>query len=112
MQTCRTILPFFLKGEIYEQKTIREAEATKVVENTFRDINIAYVNELAKSFDHMGIDLVSVLRVRANKPFGFLAHFPGCGVGGHCIPVDPITLSVKQRKKWYRTFLPTTSTRN
>ncbi|QQS58701.1 nucleotide sugar dehydrogenase [Candidatus Peregrinibacteria bacterium] len=82
----------FLEGEIHEQKTIREAEATKVVENTFRDINIAYVNELAKSFDRIGIDLVSVLRGAANKPFGFLAHFPGCGVGGHCIPVDPYYL--------------------
>lgn len=99
--SCKRAAQFyrsFLKGEIYEQKTIREAEATKVVENTFRDINIAYVNELAKSFDRMGIDLVSVLRGAANKPFGFLAHFPGCGVGGHCIPVDPYYLISEAEK--------------
>lgn len=79
-------------------KTIREAEATKIVENSFRDINIAFVNELAKSFDKIDIDLFNVLRGAATKPFAFMAHWPGCGVGGHCIPVDPYYLIEKAKK--------------
>ncbi len=71
---------------------LKEAEAAKMVENAFRDINIAFVNELAMSFDKAGIDLVSVLEGAATKPFAFMQHLPGCGVGGHCIPVDPYYL--------------------
>lgn len=82
----------FLKAEVNEISSLRAAEATKVIENTFRDINIAYVNELAKSFDAMGIDLIEVIQAASNKPFAFMPHFPGCGVGGHCIPVDPYYL--------------------
>jgi nucleotide sugar dehydrogenase len=73
-------------------QSIREAEAVKVVENTFRDINIAYVNELAMSFAKLGIDVVHVIDAAATKPFGFMPHYPKCGVGGHCIPVDPYYL--------------------
>ncbi len=72
--------------------SIKEAEAVKMVENSFRDINIAFVNELAMSFDKAGIDIVNVINGAATKPFGFMAHYPGCGVGGHCIPVDPYYL--------------------
>lgn len=72
--------------------TIKEAEAVKVVENSFRDINIAFVNELAMSFHKMNIDIVNVINGAATKPFSFMPHFPGCGVGGHCIPVDPYYL--------------------
>jgi len=68
------------------------AEATKIIENTFRDINIAFVNELAKSFDKLGIDVVEVIKGASTKPFAFLPHWPGCGVGGHCISVDPYYL--------------------
>ncbi len=82
----------FIDAEINELSTIKASEATKIIENTFRDINIAYVNELAKSFDIMEIDLVEVINAAANKPYAFMAHFPGCGVGGHCIPVDPYYL--------------------
>lgn len=82
----------FIDAEINEVSTIKASEATKIIENTFRDINIAYVNELAKSFDIMGIDLVEVIKGASNKPYAFMAHFPGCGVGGHCIPVDPYYL--------------------
>lgn len=87
----------FLKAEINEMETLKEAEATKIIENTFRDINIAYVNELAKSFDVMGIDLKKVLDGASNKPFAFIPHFPSCGVGGHCIPVDPYYLIEKAK---------------
>lgn len=82
----------FLKGNINEVSSIKIAEATKIVENTFRDINIAYVNELAKSFDAMGIDLIETLKGASNKPFSFMAHWPSRGVGGHCIAVDPYYL--------------------
>lgn len=91
----------FLQADVREMATIREAEATKIIENTFRDINIAYVNELAKSFDVMKIDLVTVLQGAASKPFGFMPHFPGCGVGGHCIPVDPYYLINRAMKSGF-----------
>jgi UDP-N-acetyl-D-glucosamine dehydrogenase len=86
---------FITKAKIYEVSSLEIAEASKIVENTFRDINIAYVNELAKSFDAMGIDLHETLQAASNKPFAFMAHWPGCGVGGHCIGVDPYYLIKK-----------------
>lgn len=79
-------------------KSIREAEAVKVVENSFRDINIAFVNELALSFDKLDIDVKDVIEGAATKPFSFLAHFPSCGVGGHCIPVDPYYLIERAKR--------------
>ncbi|MEK9132372.1 MAG: nucleotide sugar dehydrogenase [Patescibacteria group bacterium] len=82
----------FLKSNIKVLSTIKAAEATKIVENTFRDINIAYVNELAMSFDALGIDLLEVIEGSSSKPFAFMPHYPGVGVGGHCIPVDPYYL--------------------
>ena len=85
----------FIHAEVTEVSSLKAAEATKIVENTFRDINIAYVNELAQLFDKMGIDIVEVLRGAENKPFAFMPHYPGCGVGGHCIPVDPYYLIEK-----------------
>jgi len=83
---------FINKAEINEVSTIEVAESTKIVENAFRDINIAYVNELAKSFDAMGIDLVETIKGASTKPFAFIPHWPGAGVGGHCIAVDPYYL--------------------
>lgn len=88
----------FIKAQINVVSSLKVAESTKIIENTFRDINIAYVNELAKSFDKMGIDLVETIQAASNKPFAFMAHFPGCGVGGHCIPVDPYYL-IKRAKQ-------------
>lgn len=79
-------------GNIRPMKSIREAEAVKIVENSFRDINIAFVNELAKSFDRLDIDVKDVILGASTKPFAFMPHFPSCGVGGHCIPVDPYYL--------------------
>ncbi len=91
----------FLEAEIKELSCLKSAEASKVIENTFRDINIAYVNELSKSFDLMGIDLVEVIEAASNKPFAFLAHYPSCGVGGHCIPVDPYYLIESAKEKGF-----------
>ena len=71
------------------------------MENTFRDINIAFVNEMAKSFDKAGIDITEVIRGASTKPFGFLPHYPGAGVGGHCIAVDPYYLIAKAREKGF-----------
>ncbi len=82
----------FINAKVNEMSSLKIVESTKLVENTFRDINLAYVNELAKSFDKLGIDVVEVIQGASNKPFAFMAHFPGCGVGGHCIPVDPYYL--------------------
>lgn len=81
-----------LGADIRVMNSLKEAEATKIVENSFRDINIAFVNELARSFDALGIDLHQVLQGAATKPFGYLPHWPSIGVGGHCIPVDPYYL--------------------
>lgn len=81
-----------VKAEIKPMGSLKEAEAVKVVENSFRDINIAFVNELAMSFHKLGINLENVIDGAATKPFAFMAHRPGCGVGGHCIPVDPYYL--------------------
>lgn len=81
-----------INAPIHLLSSLAEAEAVKVVENSFRDINIAFVNELAMSFSRLGIDVVNVIRAASTKPFAFLPHYPGCGVGGHCIPVDPYYL--------------------
>ncbi|HHX58850.1 MAG TPA: nucleotide sugar dehydrogenase [Candidatus Moranbacteria bacterium] len=81
-----------LSGEVRPMKSIRAAEAVKIVENSFRDINLAFVNELARSFDRMGIDVKDVIEGAATKPYSFMPHWPSCGVGGHCIPVDPYYL--------------------
>lgn len=82
----------FLNANINEMSSLKTAESTKIVENVFRDVNIAYVNELAQSFDKLGIDVQEVLNGASNKPFSFMPHYPGCGVGGHCIAVDPYYL--------------------
>ncbi len=81
-----------IDAPVRRMSSIRAAEAVKIVENAFRDINIAFVNELAQSFDRLGIDVVEVIEGAKTKPFAFLAHYPGAGVGGHCIPVDPYYL--------------------
>ena len=76
----------------------RAAEATKLVENIFRAVNIALVNELKIVFDRMGIDVWEVLDAASTKPFGFMRFNPGPGWGGHCIPLDPFYLSWKARE--------------
>ena len=78
--------------------TSRAAEATKILENTFRAVNIALVNELKVIFSRMGIDVWEVIDAAATKPFGFMKFTPGPGLGGHCIPVDPFYLTWKARE--------------
>jgi len=76
----------------------RVAEATKILENTFRAVNIAMVNELKIVFTRMGIDVWEVIDAAATKPFGFMKFVPGPGLGGHCIPIDPFYLTWKARE--------------
>lgn len=81
-----------IDAKVKPMGSIKEAEAVKIMENSFRDINIAFVNELAMSFHKLGINIENVIDGAATKPFSFIPHHPGCGVGGHCIPVDPYYL--------------------
>ncbi len=74
------------------------AEACKILENTYRSVNIAMVNELKVLFDRLGIDVWEVINAAKTKPFGFQAFYPGPGLGGHCIPIDPFYLSWLARK--------------
>jgi UDP-N-acetyl-D-glucosamine dehydrogenase len=76
----------------------RAAEATKLLENIFRSVNIALVNELKLVYGAMGIDVWEVIQAAKTKPFGFMAFYPGPGLGGHCIPIDPFYLTWKARE--------------
>ncbi len=76
----------------------RAAEMCKLLENTFRNVNIALVNELALLCERMGIDVWEVIEAARTKPYGFMPFYPGAGVGGHCIPIDPYYLSWKARE--------------
>ena len=76
----------------------RAAEATKLLENIFRSVNIALVNELKVVYDAMGIDVWEVINAAKTKPFGYMAFYPGPGLGGHCIPIDPFYLTWKARE--------------
>jgi UDP-N-acetyl-D-glucosamine dehydrogenase len=76
----------------------RAAEATKLLENTFRSVNIALVNELKIVYSAMGIDVWEVINAAKTKPFGFMPFYPGPGLGGHCIPIDPFYLTWKARE--------------
>lgn len=76
----------------------RTAEAVKMVENIFRNVNIALVNEMALIFERMGIDTWEVIYAAATKPYGFMPFYPGPGIGGHCIPLDPYYMSYRAKK--------------
>lgn len=83
-----------------------EAEMIKLLENTFRSVNIALVNEMAQMCDRMGIDIWNVIDGAKTKPFGFMPFYPGPGIGGHCIPLDPMYLSWKAKTyDFYNRFI-------
>ncbi|MCC2594326.1 nucleotide sugar dehydrogenase [Tessaracoccus sp. OS52] len=84
--------------EVVPLSGTREAETAKLLENTFRHVNIALVNEMAKFCHELGIDIWEVIRGASTKPFGFMRFTPGPGVGGHCIPIDPNYLSYEVRR--------------
>lgn len=89
MMLALSLYTSIISAPIKSMQTLKEAEACKIVENSFRNVNIALVNELAMSFEKLGIDVVNVIEGASTKPFAFMPHYPGCGIGGHCIPVDP-----------------------
>nr|WP_247681529.1 nucleotide sugar dehydrogenase [Paenibacillus sp. Marseille-P2973] len=82
------------------------AEMSKLLENTFRSVNIAFINEMAMMCDRMGIDIWEVIDAAKTKPFGFMPFYPGPGIGGHCIPLDPMYLSWKAKGfRFYSQFI-------
>ncbi len=91
-----------LYGKVIDQvipvTSTKVAEMTKILENTFRAVNIALVNELKLVAEKMGMDIFEVIRAASSKPFGFLPFYPGPGLGGHCIPIDPFYLTWKARE--------------
>jgi UDP-N-acetyl-D-glucosamine dehydrogenase len=90
--------------KVVQVSSARVAESSKLLENVFRSVNIALVNELKMIFDRMGIDVWEVIRAAETKPFGFMPFYPGPGLGGHCIPLDPFYLSWKaaEQGEWAR----------
>lgn len=84
--------------EIVPLRSTQVAEAAKILENVFRSVNIAMVNELKIIFDRMGIDVWEVIEAAGTKPFGYMPFFPGPGLGGHCIPIDPFYLTWKAKE--------------
>jgi len=86
---------------VFEASSPRVAETAKLLENTFRSVNIALANELAFACRKIGVDPWEVIEAAATKPFGFMPFYPGPGIGGHCIPVDPLYLSWKVRLTGY-----------
>lgn len=93
-----------LVDKVVPVRSTAEAELVKLLENTFRHVNIALVNELAMFADALGIDVWSAIDAASSKPFGYMRFTPGPGVGGHCLPIDPSYLSWRVRRRLGRTF--------
>jgi UDP-N-acetyl-D-glucosamine dehydrogenase len=94
-----------LEGDIHKVSSPAVAEMEKILENTFRHINIGLVNEMAILCKKMGIDIWEVIDAAKTKPYGYMAFYPGPGLGGHCIPLDPFYLTYKAREFDYHTRL-------
>lgn len=104
-EVARLLYESVLEAEVFVVSSPKEAEMTKILENTFRIVNIALINEMAVVADKMGINIWDVINAASTKPFGFMPFFPGPGVGGHCIPIDPFYLTYIARKYDYHTRL-------
>src|SRR5690554_1435644 len=106
---CNRIAEIFykavLKAEIFMVSSPEVAEMEKIYENTFRNINIALANEMTILCEKMGIDIWEVIEAASTKPYGFMPFYPGPGIGGHCIPLDPFYLTWKAREFNYHTRL-------
>ncbi len=96
--TAATFYDAFIPAGTVVVPDTRTAEAVKLTENIFRSVNIALVNELKVIFDAMGISIWDVIRAASTKPFGYMPFWPGPGLGGHCIPIDPFYLAWKARE--------------
>jgi UDP-N-acetyl-D-glucosamine dehydrogenase len=94
-----------LEGEVFEASSPRVAEMEKILENTYRNINIGLINELAMLCNKMNINIWEVIEAAKTKPFGFIPFYPGPGLGGHCIPLDPYYLSWKAREYGFHTSM-------
>lgn len=95
---CTSLAAGFIGEVAYPVSSVKVAEMAKVYENTFRFINIAFANEMAVLGEKMDIDMWEVIEASGTKPYGFMKFFPGPGVGGHCIPVDPYYLTYKAKE--------------
>lgn len=104
-ETISAMYRAVLEGDVYEVSSPAVAEMEKILENTYRNINIGLVNELAILCDKMGISLWDVIDAAKTKPYGFQAFYPGPGLGGHCIPLDPYYLSWKAREFGFHTSM-------
>ncbi|TYB31896.1 MAG: nucleotide sugar dehydrogenase [Candidatus Mcinerneyibacterium aminivorans] len=108
-KTCTEITKLFykniLEAGVFEVGSPSVAEMEKIFENTFRNINIGLVNEMAILCNKMGIDIWEVIEAASTKPYGFMPFYPGPGIGGHCIPIDPFYLTWKAREYDYHTRL-------
>lgn len=104
-EIAATLYRNVLEGEVHEVSSPAVAEMEKIFENTFRNINIALANEMAVLCEKMGIDVWEVINAAKTKPYGFMAFYPGPGLGGHCIPIDPFYLTWKAREYNYHTRL-------
>lgn len=104
-ETISAMYRAVLEGDVYEVSSPAVAEMEKILENTYRNINIGLVNELAILCDKMGISLWEVINAAKTKPYGFQAFYPGPGLGGHCIPLDPYYLSWKAREFGFHTSM-------
>jgi nucleotide sugar dehydrogenase len=104
-EVAKLLYESVLEAEVFVVSSPKEAEMTKILENTFRIVNIALINEMAIVADKMGINIWDVINAASTKPFGFMPFFPGPGVGGHCIPIDPFYLTYIARKYDYHTRL-------
>jgi len=94
-----------LDAKVFTVSSPKEAEMSKILENSFRIVNIAFINEMAIVAKKMGINIWEVVDAASTKPFGFMPFYPGPGVGGHCIPIDPFYLTYKARAYDYHTRL-------
>jgi UDP-N-acetyl-D-glucosamine dehydrogenase len=104
-ELAATLYSNVLEGEIFSVSSPKVAEMEKILENTFRNINIALANEMAILCHKMGIPVGEVIDAAKTKPYGFMAFYPGPGLGGHCIPIDPFYLTWKARAYDYHTRL-------
>jgi UDP-N-acetyl-D-glucosamine dehydrogenase len=99
-ESCANAIAFYSKfiDEVAKCDSLEIAETAKLLENTFRLINISFINELSIFCQKLGIDVNNVIKAAATKPYGFMPFYPSIGVGGHCIPVDPLYLANKARE--------------
>ncbi|SNS33025.1 UDP-N-acetyl-D-glucosamine dehydrogenase [Anaerovirgula multivorans] len=99
-QKCSQLAGLLYKqitNEVFFVSSVKTAEMVKLLENTFRSVNIGFINEMALLCEKMGINIWEVIEAASTKPFGYMAFYPGPGIGGHCIPIDPIYLEWKAK---------------